>query len=98
MNIRVLGNRVLLRRIEEDSVTPGGIYIPDAAKKKSVRAEVVEVGPGKVNDAGVFIETTVKPGDKVLITKWAGSEINYKGDTLLFVEEQDILGVEQQKN
>jgi chaperonin GroES len=94
MEIRPMNDNVLIRRAEVQDVTPGGIIIPEAAKRKSTRAEVVAVGPGKVDKNGLrFIETTVKPGDIVLLSEWSGQEVVVDGETLLFVGEPEILAV-----
>lgn len=93
MEIRPMNDNVLIKRADVQDVTPGGIIIPEAAKRKSTRAEVVAVGPGKVDKNGRFIETTVKPGDLVLLSEWSGQEVVVDGETLLFVGEPEILAV-----
>jgi len=93
MKFRPLHDRVLLRRIEQDSKTAGGIIIPDTAKEKPMEAEVIAVGPGALDDDGDRIALDVKTGDRVLISKWAGTEITIDGEELLVVKESDIMGV-----
>ena len=93
MNIRPLHDRVLVRRIEEDEKTPGGIIIPDTAKEKPQEAEVVAVGPGARDDKGELIAMDVKVGDRILFGKWSGTEITLEGQDLLIMKESDILGV-----
>jgi chaperonin GroES len=93
MKIRMIGNNVLLKRAASEAVTPGGIIIPDSHQKKSTYAEVVAVGPGAVNKQGVFVETTVKPGDTVLMSQWTGAEMKHDGQSLLIAGEDEILAV-----
>ncbi len=91
--IKPLGQRVLIKRIEADAVTAGGIVLPDSAKEKPQEAEVISVGTGGRDDSGKLIEFTVKVGDKVLISKYGGTEIKLDGVEYLIVSENDILGV-----
>lgn len=88
-----LHDRVLLRRLESDTKTAGGIIIPDTAKEKPAQAEVVAVGTGSCDDAGKLIPLAVKEGDIVLFSKWSGTEINLDGTELLVVKESDIMGI-----
>ena len=93
MNLKPLRDRVLLRRIEEQEKTAGGIIIPDTAKEKPMEADVLAVGPGNRNDKGDLAPLDVKAGDRVLIGKWAGTEVTIDGEELLIVGESDIMGV-----
>jgi chaperonin GroES len=91
--IRPLQDRVLLKRVQEEQKTKGGIIIPDTAKEKPVEGEVVAVGNGKVLDDGTLREPTVKAGDRVLFGKFSGTEVKLDGVEHLIVREDDILGV-----
>ena len=93
MNIRPLHDRVLVRRIEEDAKTAGGIIIPDTAKEKPQQGEVLAVGPGARDEAGKLIALDVKPGDIVIFGKWSGTEVKVEGEELLVMKESDIIGV-----
>jgi len=93
VNVKPLGDRVLVQPIEETEVKKGGIIIPDTAKEKPQEGKVVALGTGKVDDNGKKVEFTVKKGDKVLISKYGGTEIKIDGDTLLIMREDDILGI-----
>ena len=93
MAFRPLHDRVLVRRIEEDQKTAGGIIIPDTAKEKPQEGEVVAVGPGARDDKGELIAMDVKVGDRILFGKWSGTEITLEGQDLLIMKESDILGV-----
>lgn len=94
MKFRPLHDRVLLRRIEQNEKTAGGIIIPDSAKEKPMEAEVLAVGPGGYTEGGnTRTALDVKAGDVVLISKWAGTEITMEGEDLLVVKESDIMGV-----
>ena len=93
MHFRPLHDRVLVRRIEADEKTAGGIIIPDTAKEKPQEGEVVAVGPGVRDEAGKSVELSVKAGDRVLFGKWSGSEVRINGEDLLIMKESDILGV-----
>lgn len=93
MHFRPLHDRVVVRRIEAEEKTAGGIIIPDNAKEKPQEGEVVAVGPGTRNEAGTLIEPAFKLGDKVLFSKWSGTEIKIEGEDLLIMKESDILGV-----
>jgi len=93
MSFRPLHDRVLLKRIESDTKTAGGIIIPDTAKEKPAQAEVVAVGTGVRDEAGKLQPLAVAKGDIVLFSKWSGSEITIDGEELLVVKESDILGI-----
>ena len=93
MAFRPLHDRVLVRRIEEDQKTAGGIIIPDTAKEKPQQGEVVAVGSGARNDTGDITPLDVKKGDKILFGKWSGSEVKIDGEELLIMKESDILGI-----
>ena len=93
MNARPLHDRVLLKRLEEGEQRIGGIIIPDSAKEKPQQATVVAVGNGRITEEGTVIPLDVKPGDLVLIGKYAGNEIKLDGEDLLIVREDEILGV-----
>ncbi len=93
MNFRPLGDRVLVKRIEEEQKTRGGIIIPDTAKEKPQEGEVIAVGPGARDDSGKVNPLDVKPGDRILFGKWSGSEVRLDGEDLLIMKESDILGV-----
>ena len=88
-----LHDRVLVRRVESDEKTAGGLIIPDSAKEKPAEGEVVSVGAGLRDDDGERIALDVKAGDKVLFGKWSGTEITVEGEELLIMKESDILGV-----
>lgn len=94
MKFRPLHDRVLLKRVESEGKTAGGIIIPDTAKEKPMEAEVIAVGPGAYNEDGDGrMALDVKTGDRVLISKWAGTEITVDGQELLVVKESDIMGI-----
>ena len=93
MNIRPLQDRVLIKRIDEQEQVRGGIIIPDTAKEKPQEAEVVAVGPGKVNDDGKRVAIDIKVGDKVLVGKYSGSDIKIDGEDFVIVREDEILAV-----
>lgn len=93
MKFRPLHDRVLLRRLESDSKTAGGIIIPDTAKEKPAEGEVVAVGTGTRDDSGKLVALAVKEGDLVLFSKWSGTEVTIDGEELLVVKESDIMGV-----
>ena len=97
MNIRPLHDRVILRRIESDEKTAGGIIIPDTAKEKPMEGEVLAVGPGGRDEDGDYIDMEVKAGDRVLFGKWSGTEISLDGEEVLVVKESDIIGVLESK-
>ena len=93
MGFRPLHDRVLVRRVEADEKTAGGIIIPDTAKEKPQEGEVVAVGPGARDESGKVQPLDVKPGDKILFGKWSGTEVKLDGQDLLIMKESDILGV-----
>jgi len=93
MKFRPLHDRVVVRRIEADQKTAGGIIIPDTAKEKPQQGEVVAVGPGARNEKGEVVALEVKAGDRVLFGKWSGTEVRIDGEDLLIMKESDIMGV-----
>jgi chaperonin GroES len=93
MHFRPLHDRVVVRRIEADEKTAGGIIIPDTAKEKPQEGEVVAVGPGVRDESGKLVELSVTAGDIVLFGKWSGTEVRIEGEDLLIMKESDILGV-----
>ena len=93
MAFRPLGDRVVIRRVEEEAKTKGGIIIPDTAKEKPQEGEIIAVGPGARDEAGQRVEMDVKAGDRVLFGKWSGSEVKIDGEDLLIMKESDILGI-----
>ena len=93
MHFRPLHDRVVVRRIEAEEKTSGGIIIPDTAKEKPQEGEVVAVGPGARDDAGKLVELSVKAGDRILFGKWSGTEVKIGGEDLLIMKESDILGI-----
>ena len=93
MQFRPLHDRVVVRRIEEDERTPGGIIIPDTAKEKPQQGEVISAGPGARDEKGVVQPLDVKAGDRILFGKWSGTEVKIDGEELLIMKESDILGV-----
>ncbi len=97
MKFRPLHDRVVVRRLEQEEKTAGGIIIPDTAKEKPQEGKVVAVGKGKANDDGKVIPLDVKVGDKILFGKYSGSEIKVNGEELLIMREDDILGVVEGK-
>lgn len=95
MKIRPLNDRILVKRLEGEEKTAGGIIIPDSAKEKPAEGEVVAVGPGKLNDAGERVSMDVAVGDRVLFSKYGGTEVKLDGEDFLIMREDDILGVVQ---
>ena len=93
MKFRPLHDRVVVRRIEADAKTKGGIIIPDTVKEKPSQGEVVAVGPGGRDESGSLVKLDVKAGDKVLFGKWSGTEVKIDGEDLLIMKESDIMGV-----
>src|SRR5260370_8936020 len=93
VNVKPLGDRVLVQPIEEQETKKGGIIIPDTAKEKPQEGKVVALGTGKVNEEGKNVDFSVKQGDKVLISKYGGTEIKIYSDTFLILREDDILGI-----
>ncbi len=95
MNVRPISDRILVRRVDADEQVKGGIIIPDTAQETPQEAEVVAVGPGKRNKNGDVIAPAVKSGEKILIGKYAGTEIEVDGDEYVIVNEDDVLGIIQ---
>jgi chaperonin GroES len=93
MKFRPLLDRVVVKRVEQDTKTTGGIIIPDTVQEKPMQGEVVAVGPGARDDAGKVVPLDVKSGDRVLFGKWSGSEVKLDGEDLLIIKESDILGI-----
>jgi chaperonin GroES len=93
MQFRPLHDRVVVKRIEEEQKTKGGIIIPDTAKEKPMQGEILAVGPGARNEKGDLIPLGVQVGDRVLFGKWSGTEVKLDGDELLIMKESDIMGV-----
>ena len=93
MKFRPLLDRVVIKRIEEDNKTAGGLIIPDTAKEKPSQGLIVAVGPGGRDDEGKPVTMTLKEGDRILFGKWAGTEIKVNGEDLLIMRESDVLGV-----
>ena len=93
MNVRPLRDRVLVKRVEEEEKTKGGIIIPDTAKEKPQEGEVIAVGPGARDETGKIQPLDVKAGDRILFGKWSGTEVKLDGQDLLIMKEGDILGV-----
>lgn len=93
MKIRPLHDRVIIKRVEEQRTSPGGIVIPDAATEKPIKGEVVAVGKGKILENGEIRALDVKPGDKVLFGKYSGTEIKIDGEELLVMKEEEIVAI-----
>ena len=93
MNFRPLHDRVLVRRVEAEEKTAGGIIIPDTAKEKPQEGEIVAVGPGARDESGKVVSLDVQAGDRVLFGKWSGTEVRIDGQDLLIMKESDIMGV-----
>jgi chaperonin GroES len=93
MKFRPLHDRVMIRRIDPEGRTTGGIIIPDTAQEKPMEGEIVAVGPGARNETGKVVPLDVKPGDRILFGKWSGSETKLNGEDLLIMTESDIMGV-----
>lgn len=91
--IRPLGDRILVKRLEEAEQMQGGIYIPDTAKEKPTQGEIIAVGPGRTTDDGKIQKLEVKVGDRVLMGKYAGTEVKIDGDEYLILREDDVLGI-----
>ena len=91
MKIRPLQDRILVKRVDEEETTSGGIIIPDSAKEKPQEGQVVAVGPGKTNDNGSVTEPGVKAGDRILFSKYAGTDVNVDGDDHIIIREDDVL-------
>lgn len=93
IKFRPLHDRVVVRRVESEAKTAGGIIIPDTAKEKPQEGEVIAVGPGARNDAGQIQALDVKAGDRILFGKWSGTEIKINGENLLIMKESDVMGI-----
>ena len=93
MKFRPLHDRVVVRRVEADTKTAGGIIIPDSAQEKPAEGEIVSVGSGARDEAGKLVELDVKAGDRVLFGKWSGTEVKIGGEDLLIMKESDIMGI-----
>ncbi|WP_372622916.1 co-chaperone GroES [Falsiroseomonas sp.] len=93
MTFRPLHDRVVVRRIDAEQKSSGGIIIPDTAQEKPMQGEVVAAGPGARNDRGDLVALDVKPGDRVLFGKWSGTEVKVGGEDLLVMKESDLMGV-----
>jgi chaperonin GroES len=93
MRFRPLHDRVVVRRVEEEQKSKGGIIIPDTAKEKPMQGEVLAVGPGARNEDGEIVALDVKQGDRILFGKWSGTEVKLDGEDLLIMKESDIMGV-----
>lgn len=93
MKFRPLHDRVVVRRVESEERTAGGIIIPDTAKEKPQQGEIVAVGPGARNEKGELVALDVKAGDRVLFGKWSGTEVKIDGQDLLIMKESDIMGI-----
>ena len=93
MTFRPLHDRVVVRRIEAEEKTKGGIIIPDTAKEKPQEGEIVAVGPGARDESGKLVALDVKAGDRVLFGKWSGTEVRLEGEELLIMKESDVMGV-----
>ncbi len=96
MKLRPLQDRVLVRRVEPETKTAGGIFIPDTAQEKPVEGEIVAVGPGRRDKDGTLHPLDVKSGDRVLFGKWSGTEVKLDGEDLLIISETEIMGVVDQ--
>ena len=93
MSFRPLHDRVLVRRIEEEEKTAGGIIIPDTAKEKPMEGEILAVGPGVRNEQGGLTPLDVKTGDRILFGKWSGTEVTMDGEELIIMKESDVMGI-----
>ena len=93
MKFRPLGDRVVVRRVQEEQKTSGGIIIPETAQEKPQEGEIVAVGPGALDDSGKRVAPEVKAGDFVLFGKWSGTEVKIDGEELLIMKESDIMGI-----
>ena len=93
MKFRPLHDRVVVRRVEQEAKSAGGIIIPDTAKEKPMEGEIVAVGPGGRDESGKLIPIDLKPGDRILFGKWSGTEVKIDGQDLLIMKESDIMGI-----
>src|SRR3970040_1306293 len=97
MGFRPLHDRVLVRRVESEEKTAGGIIIPDTAKEKPQEGEIIAAGPGGRDENGKLVPLAVKPGDRILFGKWSGTEVKIDGEELLIMKESDVMGVVEGK-
>lgn len=95
LGVRPLHDRILVRRMEEETKTAGGLFIPDTAKEKPQRGEIVAAGKGRITEEGKVMPLEVKVGDKVLFAKYAGTEIKFSGEDYIMMREEDVLGIVQ---
>lgn len=95
LGVRPLHDRILVRRTEEETKTAGGLFIPDSAKEKPQRGEIVAAGKGRVTEEGKTMPLEVKVGDKILFAKYAGTEIKFDGQEFIMMREEDVLGIVQ---
>ena len=93
MKFRPLHDRVMVKRVEEEGKTKGGIIIPDTAKEKPMEGEIIAVGPGARDEKGTLVPLDVKKGDRILFGKWSGTEVKIDGEDLLIMKESDIMGI-----
>ena len=93
MKLKPIKEYVVIRRLESENKTSGGLIIPDTAKEKPVQGIIVAVGEGKINDNGQLIKPVVKEGDKVLFTKWSGTEVKFENEKLVVMKESDIIAI-----
>jgi chaperonin GroES len=93
MKFRPLHDRVVVRRVESEEKTAGGIIIPDTAKEKPQEGEIIAVGPGARDEAGKLVPLDVKAGDRILFGKWSGTEVKIDGEDLLIMKESDVMGI-----
>ena len=93
MKFRPLHDRVVVRRVEQEGKSAGGIIIPDTAKEKPMEGEIVAVGPGGRDESGKLIPIDLKPGDRILFGKWSGTEVKIDGEELLIMKESDVMGI-----
>jgi chaperonin GroES len=93
MSFRPLHDRVVVKRLDAEEKTAGGIIIPDTAKEKPMEGEVIAAGPGARNEAGALVPLDVKAGDRILFGKWSGTEVKLNGEDLLIMKESDIMGI-----
>jgi len=93
MKFRPLHDRVVVRRVEQEAKSAGGIIIPDTAKEKPMEGEVIAVGPGGRDESGKLIPIDLKPGDRILFGKWSGTEVKIDGEELLIMKESDVMGI-----
>ena len=97
MKFRPLHDRVVVRRVESEAKSAGGIIIPDTAKEKPQEGEIIAAGPGARDEAGKLVPLDVKPGDRILFGKWSGTEVKIDGEDLLIMKESDVMGIIEDK-